>query len=102
MILTPTVIVRIILLGGPSFGMGIAETATKIGRPLRQGSAASTLLALERKKHVERSHRESTGYNGHPRVYYRLTSKGHELAEKELVTLRRMALHLCAIAANPK
>lgn len=98
MILSTSVTIRIVLLGGPCFGQRIAQIATSIGRPLRQGGAASIILRLEEQKHIEFSHKEHTGKQ--PRVYYRLTSKGRKLAEKELATLQQMTKGLTKIASG--
>lgn len=90
MTISPCAMLRILLLPGASFGMALAETATNLGRPMRQGGAASTLRELECKGYVEFEQREPTGYQGHPRIYYRLTPSGRALAKKELKSLEQL------------
>lgn len=90
MTLSPCAVLRILLLPCASFGMALAETATSLGRPMRQGGAASTLRELQRKGYVEFEQREPTGYQGHPRIYYRLTLSGRALAKTELKSLEQL------------
>ena len=88
--ISPQTVVRILLLAGPQFGQRLAQMSTELGRPMRQGGAASTIGQLVALGYVAFDRKEPPEGRGQGRQFYRLTVLGRKVALGEVKMLRAL------------